>query len=63
MAEDDPILYEKLKANIIRFFPKRVVMGPIEEESDSSFTTKNNTIRKTILSKKLSTTGNITDYH
>ena len=57
MAEDDPILYEKLKANIIKFFPKRVIMNPIEEESDSSFTTKNNTIMKTRLSKRLSLTG------
>jgi len=56
MEEDDPILYEKLKANVIKYYPKRVIMGPIEEESDSSFTTKNNTIIKARLSKRPSLT-------
>jgi len=53
MAEDDPILYQKLNANIIKCCPKRIEMMPIEEESDSSFTTRNNTVLKTRLSKRL----------
>jgi len=52
MEEEDPILYEKLKANILKYCPKRS-MGPIEEESDSSFTTKNNTILRTKLTKRI----------
>jgi len=53
MAEEDPILYQKLHANVIKCCPKRIDMGPIEEESDSSFTTRNNTVLKTRLSKRL----------
>jgi len=52
MIQDDPILFEKLRANIIRICPRRTTMGPIEEESDSSFTTRNNTLIKTRLSKR-----------
>jgi len=52
MAEEDPVLYEKLRANIIKYCPKRT-MGAIEEESDSSFTTRNNTLVRTRLGKRI----------
>jgi len=52
MAEDDPVLYEKLKYNMERCCPRRGTIPPIDEESDSSFTTRNNTIVRTKLSKR-----------
>lgn len=58
MMEEDPELYEKLKNNVIKLSPKRVMMMPIaEEESDSSFTTKNNTIIRARISRRQSING------
>jgi len=54
MKEDDPIIYSKLQQNFIRVFPKRIML-PIEEESESSFsTTKNNTMIRNTLSRRVS---------
>lgn len=54
MKEDDPVIYDKLQQNFIKVFPKRIML-PIEEESETSFsTTKNNTMIKNTLSRRVS---------
>jgi len=58
MAEEDALLYEKLKSNIIKCSKRRVEMKSIEEESESSFTTsRNNTMIKARFNKRSSLTG------
>jgi len=52
MAVEDPLLYSKLRHNILKNSSKRV-MPSIKEESDSSFvTSKNSTLIKARLSRR-----------
>lgn len=53
MAEEDPELYQKFKFNVLLCSPVRNLVDCIEEESESSFTTKNNTIIKTRINKRI----------
>ena len=53
MMIEDPKLYDKLMTNVIKYSPKRTI-GANDDDSDSSFNTKNNTIVKTRFSKKMS---------
>ena len=53
MENEDPLLYEKLKANIIKHSPKRT-MYLVEEDSDESVETKNNTFFKMKLIRRAS---------
>lgn len=52
MANEDRLLYQKLRDNVIKYSPKRMLY--LEDESDDSSETRNNTLMKAKLTTRVS---------